>query len=64
MNLGRWSALYSTTHRYPPVFLEGQCILELAVQIPSIEVAVRLQPCAPADVDDGWEALEKMLERN
>ena len=52
------------THRYPPVFLDRQSILELAVQIPSTEVAVQLQPCAPADVDDGWEVLEKTLERN
>ena len=52
---------YSTTpvRRCAPEFLDGHTVLELVVLKPSIEVAVRLHPYAPADVDNGFEGLEK-----
>ena len=59
MNLGRRNDLYSVTHRSASEFLDGQSILEQAVLKPSIEVAVRLQPCALADVDGGLEELAR-----
>ena len=66
VNLGRHNTLYSTTlvRRCAPEFLDGHTVLELVVLKPSIEVAMRLLSYAHADVDNGFEGLEKMPEHN